>query len=296
MFPARISLKLAAIAALMITFEANAAIAAAPAPQPQAAAFKLGKLDLVALHDAQFTPANDGKTFGIGQSPAAVADVLKAAGAPTDVITLSVDALLVKSDKRLVLIDTGIGGALQASLKQAGYAPDAVTDILITHDHPDHVGGLVKDGQLAFPNAVIRMSRVEWKAMQADAKMADLVKAIADHVKPFKAGGHVAPGISSIALRGHTAGHVGYRIASGKETLLDIGDTAHSSIISLAKPQWDIAFDGDHIKADENRMKLLAKLAKSQELVFAPHFPFPGVGHIQADGDHFKWVPMADAK
>lgn len=287
---------LALAAALGFLAFQGIAYAQMPAQQPEAKAFKVGSLDLVSLHDAQFTPANDGKTFGVGQKPEAVADLLKAAGEPTNVVTLSVDALLVKSDKRVVLIDTGIGGALQQSLALSGTKPEAVTDILITHSHPDHVGGLVKDGKLAFPNATIRMSRAEWKYLQGQSNIADLVKAISDKVKPFKAGAEVVPGITSVALPGHTPGHVGYQIVSGKEKLIDIGDTVHSSVVSLAEPKWDVAFDGDHAKAEKSRLKILNRLAKSQEMVFTPHFPFPGVGHVEADGDHFRWAPTLTAQ
>ena len=94
-------------------------------------------------------------------------------------------------------------------------------------------------------------------------------------------------------MKGHTPGHVGYQIMSGNQKLFNIGDTAHSSVVSLARPEWDIAFDGDHKTADENRMKTLEELAKSHEAVFAPHFPCPGIGHIEADGKGFKWAPLA---
>ncbi len=83
---------------------------------------------------------------------------------------------------------------------------------------------------------------------------------------------------------------VGYQIKSGKERLFDIGDTVHGSIISLAKPEWAISFDGDKPEAEQNRLKTLTTLAKSHERIFAPHFPFPGVGYIAAEGDHFKWT------
>ena len=286
----KISAKLLAVTILMVAYQ-GLAFAQMPQQQPDAKAFKLGKLDIVALHDAQFVQPNDGKIFGLDHSPAEVSNLLKAAGAPTETVTLSVDALLVKSDRHLILIDTGVGGALQDSLAKAGYRADAVDEILITHSHPDHVGGLVLDGKLAFPNATIRMSEAEWSYAKANEKLTDIVKVIADHVKTFKPGGQVAPGITSVALSGHTPGHVGYQIASGKERLFDIGDTVHSSIISLAKPDWGISFDGDKPEAEQNRVKTLSTLGRSHERIFAPHFPFPGVGNIEADGDHFKWIP-----
>jgi glyoxylase-like metal-dependent hydrolase (beta-lactamase superfamily II) len=269
---------------------------AADAPQPEARAFKVGALDLVALHDAQFVMPNDGKTFGIDAGPGAVAEVLKAAGAPTDTITLSVDALLVKDGKHIVLIDTGTGGVLQASLALAKVDPATVTDILITHAHPDHIGGLVKDGALAFPNAVIRMSVAEWASLQGEADAAATVKRIAPNVKTFIPGGIVVPNISSMAIKGHTPGHVGYEIASSTARLLDIGDTAHSSIISLADPQWSMGYDADKDTGRASRTAVLTRLSRTHETVFAPHFPFPGVGQIEAQGDHFVWKPTLSAQ
>lgn len=290
----RSSAKLLAITAVVTAYQ-GLAMAQMPHQQPEAKAFKLGKLDMVTLHDAQFVQPNDGKIFGLDHSPAEVAALLKAAGAPTDTVTLSVDALLIKSNRHVVLIDTGVGGALQGSLAKAGYKPDAIDEILITHSHPDHVGGLVIDGKLAFPNATIRMSEAEWNYAKTNPKLADIIKVITDHVKTFKPGDKVLPGITAVALKGHTPGHVGYQIVSGKAKLFDIGDTVHSSIISFAKPDWAISFDGDKPAGEENRAKTLAALAKSHELVYGPHLPFPGVGYVEKDGDHFKWAPTEKA-
>ena len=287
---------IAALVSLGMTAGVDAAVAFGPATvAPAAHEFTLGKLKLATLHDAQFVIPNDGKTFGIGSDPAVVADVLRTAGAPTDRITLSVNALLVRMGHRVVLIDTGIGqkshGELLESLQETGVKPTAVTDVLITHSHGDHVGGLVDaDGHLAFPKATIRMSDAEWAFMQAKGAPA-LVKAVTGKVHTFAPGAQVLPGIKSVALKGHTPGHMGYEISSGSEHLLDIGDLAHSSIISLAKPQWGVQFDTDDAAAKALRAQTLKQLAADQELVFSPHFPFPGVGHVEAAGDGFAWKP-----
>jgi glyoxylase-like metal-dependent hydrolase (beta-lactamase superfamily II) len=260
---------------------------------PEERTFYVGKLKLTALHDAQFVVPNDGKTFGVDASTAAVGDVLRAGGAPTDRVTLSVNALLVHTGKRLVLIDTGLGekahGTLLASLGEAGVKPTSVTDVLITHSHGDHIGGLLDaNGHLTFPKATIRMSSAEWEWMQKQAS-AEVVKAVSAHVRTFEPGTQVAPGVTSVALGGHTPGHVGYEIVSGDSRLLDIGDLAHSSIVSLVKPEWTVQFDSDSTLAKTTRRATLTRLAKDQELVYAPHFPFPGVGHIVTKGDAFAW-------
>jgi glyoxylase-like metal-dependent hydrolase (beta-lactamase superfamily II) len=265
-------------------------------PIPAAHSFTLGKLQLTTLHIAQYVVPNDGKTFAVGVDPAQVSDLLRSAGAPTDRITLSINALLVRTGHRLVLIDTGFGpkmhGMLLESLHQAGVKPSAVTDVLLTHSHGDHTGGLLDaDGHLAFPKATVRMAKDEWAYMQAKGEP-DIVKAISSHVHTFEPGAQIAPGVTAVALKGHTPGHVGYEIASGKEHLLDIGDMAHSYIISLQRTQWPVQFDGDSATAKNTRVTTLKQLAADQELVFAPHFPFPGIGHIEAVGDNFAWKPV----
>ena len=266
-------------------------VAVAPAAQ----SFRVGALRLTALLDSQIVVPNDGKTFGLGVSTREVANVLRAAGSPTNQITLSVNTLLVRTGRQLVLIDTGLGpqyhGALLGSLKLAGVSPGDVTDVLITHPHPDHIGGLVDArGGLAFPNATIRMASAAWEFMKKKGAPA-LARTAAAHIRTFEPGASVAPGVRSIALPGHTPGHCGYEITSGDSRLIDIGDLAHSSIVSLARPQWAIEFDTDATRARETRVQTLTALAKSGERVFSPHFAFPGVGHIVAAGRGFAWKP-----
>ena len=228
----------------------------APAAHP----FHLGNLDLTVLHDSEIVVPNDGKTFGIDARPGEVTTLLRAASAPTTKITLSVNVLMVRTGGHIALLDTGIGaadhGALLASLKLTGVTPQAVTDVLITHSHGDHVGGLLDaKGQLAFPKATIRMASAEWDWLKTQGP-ANLVTAITSHVETFAPGATVVPGIRSRALEGHTPGHVAYEISSGGAQLLDIGDLAHSSIVSLAKPQWTMGFDTDQSVAKATRVKI----------------------------------------
>lgn len=271
----------------------------APAAAAQAPySFKIGELQASALLDGAIKVANDGKTFGIGRAPAEVAAVLNSAG--HDSLDLSIQPLLVRGEGRVMLFDAGAagvdfaqGGQLIASLRAAGAEPAQVTDIFISHSHADHIGGLTDaGGALAFPNATIHISAPEWAALQADPRQAALVKAVAPKVAPFAPGAEILPGlVTAVEVRGHTPGHSAYEIASGQERLLYIGDTAHHFVISVAKPEWTIDYDGDAPGAQSSRRALL-KLAADQDLrVYAVHFPYPGVGRLRAQGDGFAWVP-----
>lgn len=273
----------------------------APAVTGDVARFKIGTLEAVSLRDGTLVVPNDNKVLGVGRTPQEVAAVLTGAGAPGDTISLSIQPLLIRTGDQVVLIDTGAGagmgeaaGKLQASLASAGVAPADITEVLISHSHGDHVGGLVgPDGALMFPNAVIRMAATEWDFMQANAELKSVVDAIRPKVQVFTYGSEVAPGITAVEIAGHTPGHSGFEISSGAEKLLFIGDAMHSSIISVQKPDWQIQFDNDAPVATASRIALDERAAAGNLRLYGYHFAYPGVGRIEKTGDTYRWVPEA---
>ena len=255
--------------------------------------FAIGSLHAAALKDAVFSPANDNRTLATNQSKADVDALLTAEGLATDVLELSVQPLIVRTADRVLLFDTGNGpsGMLSASMATAGVEAGAVTDIFISHSHGDHVGGLVgANGGLAFPNAAIHISANEWAAMQANAQLASLVTTVTPRVATFEPGAELTPGVRAVDIQGHTPGHSGYLITSGQASLLYIGDTMHHSVISVQRPDWTIAFDGNAPLAQESRRALLSSSAGSGQRVYAVHFPFPGLGRFENRAGTFVWV------
>ena len=263
--------------------------------------FSIGSLQAVVLRDGDIHFPNDGKTIGIGAPKAEVDAVLAKAGEPTDTVHLSVQVLLVRSGDRVLLFDTGAGdadfadaGRLPATLQAAGVEPAQVTDIFISHAHPDHVGGLLDDaGAARFANATVHLSAPEWAALQAAPANAALAAAIQPRVDAFAPGAELMPGVvTAVEVDGHTPGHSAYEIADGDARLLYIGDAAHHFAVSVQRPQWTIAFDGDAPVAETSREALLARAADTGVTVSSPHFPYPGLGHVVRRDGTFVWAPL----
>lgn len=261
---------------------------AAPSPAPAVPVheFAIGSLRAYALLDGTITVPNDGKILGIGHPPADVS--------PAKTIDFSIQPLLVKDGAHVLLFDTGAAdasfakaGMLPRALATIGVAPAQITDIFISHRHPDHIGGLVDHGRLAFPNATIHITKPEWDKLQSDDEVKAIGAIIAPNVDAFEPGAQLLPEVTAVATPGHTPGHSSYDIHSGDDHLFYLGDVAHHSIVSVQHPDWRIEFDSDdHVAAEAMRTQTLAKLAADHTHVFAVHFPFPGLGHV-VDG---KWV------
>jgi len=290
-----------------------AAATETPPPAPKIAthqSFQIGELSGTALRDGELDFPNDNKIFGVGHTPEEVGALLSAAGQPTDKIHLFVDPLLVTTAERVLLFDSGAGtnfgpgaGQLMHALSDAGVDAGGVTDVFISHVHGDHVGGLLNaEGAPNFPNATIHISKPEWdfltglgaeKAKQVGIQNFDaLIAAMKPRIDAFKPGAELVPGVvNAVAIKGHTPGHSGYKITSGADSLLYIGDAMHSYIVSVQKPDWPMSFDADQKTGAASRAALLADAEKNGQRIYAVHFPFPGVGKIQKQGEGYVWVP-----
>ena len=228
-------------------------------------------------------------------------------------VEASVNGFLINTGTKLVLIDTGAGtffgptvGKLLANLEASGYRPDEVDEVYITHMHVDHVGGLIKDGQRAFPNAVVRasqqeadywLSKAKMAAAPADAKegFVNAQKALEPYVaagrfKPFKGDGELVPGVRSVVTPGHTPGHTIYMVESGTEKLLLWGDLMHAATAQFPDPAVSLRYDLDMPAATEQRKKVFADAAEHHYWVAGAHLPFPGIGHLRANGSGYTFV------
>ncbi|MDR7268716.1 glyoxylase-like metal-dependent hydrolase (beta-lactamase superfamily II) [Pelomonas saccharophila] len=227
----------------------------------------------------------------------------------------SVNAWLINTGSRLVLVDAGAGtlfgptlGKLVTQIRAAGYQPEQVDDILITHMHPDHVGGLAADGQRVFANATVHADKADadyWLSpAKADAApkevkgffqgaMASLTPYVqAGRFAPFERDGEIVPGIRALQAHGHTAGHAVYAVESQGQRLVLIGDLIHVASVQLASPEVTIAFDADEPQAAKTRARVFAELAKEGSLVAITHFSFPGVGRLRQAGKGWQWLPL----
>ena len=310
----------AARAAALIAASALFAIATAPvqaaAPmiKTQAPGFyrmMLGDFEVTALNDGSFDLPVD----KLLKQPAAKTDAALAMYFQKPPVETSVNAFLINTGAKLVLIDTGTGGlsgpttgTLLANLRAAGYQPEQVDDVLITHMHGDHVGGLSHDGVAVFPNAQVHAGQGDadyWlnaatmdKADAAkrggfQAAMNALAPYIAAHrFQPIGVDGEIVPGIRSWATPGHTPGHTSYVVESRGRRLIVAGDLIHVAAVQFDDPTVTISFDSDAAGAAASRAKVFRQAAKDRALIAAAHLQFPGIGRLRANGKGWEFVPV----
>lgn len=278
--------------------------------------FAIGDIAAVALSDGEFH-GEPQPLYAPTASPAEVARSLSSRGRSSDRMPVYFTPLLLDIAGRKVLIDGGAGrslgpalGHLAERLQQIGVAPSDIDDILVTHGHLDHVGGLFdQDGHPVFPNAVLRLHEEEY-AFWSGAPMLDgmllphpfkenfrqtaaaALDAYEGRTDAFAWGEEVTPGITAIDLSGHTPGHAGFVIRSGDAEMVHVGDLFFDEAFDLAHPDWRTSFDNNAEQAAIARRAFLARAAEQRTLLFAYHIAFPGLGFVEADGKGgYRWRP-----
>jgi len=205
----------------------------------------------------------------------------------------SVNIFLIRHGGRMVLVDGGCGlfygpslNKLPASLKASGYTPEQITDVLVTHLHDDHAGGLMMDGKRVFPNATIYVDKREGvNAMVAPyQKVGKLAR--------FEGEFELTPGIRSLPTPGHTPGHSAYVLETKGQKLLFWGDVMHIEEVQFPAPQINSVFESNRADAVAQRQKVFADAAEKGYLVAGAHITYPGIGRLAKEGSGYRWWPL----
>ena len=230
-------------------------------------------------------------------------------------VDASVNAFFIQLGQRQILVDTGSGellgpklNKLALSLKAVGVSPEQITDILLTHIHPDHSGGLSVGGRRVFPNAVVHVDKRDldfWTDKSIGEKLSEPSKSFfqtvektvgpyiaSGQIRPFDGATQLFPEIRAIPAYGHTPGQSFYALEDNGEKLVFLGDTIHAPDVQFDAPSITIKFDIDPKLAAIQRQRVFADAAKNGYLVAFAHMYFPGVGHVRKDGNHYRWIPL----
>jgi glyoxylase-like metal-dependent hydrolase (beta-lactamase superfamily II) len=307
-----------ALVAVLASFVAvpNATLAAPPQHRDQVPGFyrlKVGDLEVTALFDG----AAVFDAHWLNGTKATMDGVVNALQEDPRLLDVSDEGFLVNTGKQRILVDAGAGtwwgggvlGRLEGSLRSAGYTPEEIDIVLITHLHSDHVGGLTtQDGKRVFPNADVYVAKAEsdfWLSTEIAAKVPKDVQPFfqsaqaiaAPYIKAgkwhtFNGSESIVDGMQLVPLPGHTPGHTGYEFSSKGQKILFCGDIIHAQRVQLQHPEVTAVFDIDQNAAAATRLQLLPKLAREDVLIAGPHMPFPALGRLRKEGSGYSWVPV----
>jgi glyoxylase-like metal-dependent hydrolase (beta-lactamase superfamily II) len=292
-----------------------AAQEATPAGGPTAAhRFQGGQRDLWIFDDGAYTVP--GMLLAVNAPPQALADALAEVGQTPEAYTTTMNILLIDTGDQLVLIDTGYGpnaptsGQLLPALQAGGIAPEDIDIVLLTHLHGDHYGAVADAaGKPIFSNARYLINRAEYEFWWAEPSLVELpipddfkqvfrqgakdaLTALQGTVEQIAPGDEIAPGVTVLPAPGHTPGHLAVEVTSDGERLLHIVDAAGDPVLHLQHPDWFFAPDNWPAQEILTRRALFDRAAQEDLLVLTYHFPFPGLGHVQQDGDGWTWEPV----
>jgi glyoxylase-like metal-dependent hydrolase (beta-lactamase superfamily II) len=282
---------------------------------PSRYALRVGDIDVMVISDGVFPlPA---ATLATNANAADLAAWLDDRLQPPDVYKWPLNVIVLRCGDKTVLVDAGMGaeypnlpragGLLTPRLSAAGIDPASITDVVLTHLHVDHVGGMLADDGLKGrlrTNVPVHLAAAEaefWASpdfsrntfggmphvlRSAAKRFADAYRA---QLRPFETEHEVAPGVIVTRTGGHTPGHSVIRLESGGQRLTFLGDAVFPD--HFDRPDWHNAFDHDPEEAVRVRVRLLRELAASREPLMATHLPFPSVGRVALAGNVFRWVP-----
>lgn len=297
----------------------NASYPATSKPEelvPSRYAVRIGEIDVLVVSDGVLPLPTT--MLAHNAAPADRAAWLDRMFLPPDAFDWALNAVTVRSGDRTILIDAGLGsdpdlhlpraGQLIKRLEAAGIDLASVTDLVLTHMHMDHVGGLLVDGvkERLRKDLRIHVAAAELKFWESPdfthtnmpqgfpdalrAAATRFVKEYGSQIRPFDEEHEVAPGVIVRRTGGHTPGHSVVRVASGGDALTFAGDAVFA--VGFDQPEWHNGFEHDPEEAARVRIRLLRELAETGELLVATHMPFPSVGHVAIAGDAFRWVPV----
>jgi glyoxylase-like metal-dependent hydrolase (beta-lactamase superfamily II) len=283
---------------------------------PSRYALKVGDIDVLVVSDGVLPLPT--QMLGHNADPADRAAWLKDMFLPQDAFDWALNVVVVRSGGKTILIDAGLGsdpdlnlpraGQLIKRLEAAGIDLGSVTDLVLTHMHMDHIGGLLVEGvkERLRSDLRIHVAAAEVKfwespdfshtsmpqgfpdALRSAAKR--FVSEYGSNLRTFDEEHEIAPGVVARRTGGHTPGHSVVRVASGDDGLTFAGDAVFT--VGFEQPDWHNGFEHDPEEAARVRVRLLRELAKSGEMLVATHLPFPSIGRVAADGDVFRWVPV----
>ncbi|GGH64497.1 MBL fold metallo-hydrolase [Filimonas zeae] len=232
-----------------------------------------------------------------------------------DTTETSINAYLINTGTRVLLVDAGAGsnlgsgcGKLLQHLRDAGYNAADITDILITHIHIDHVSGLSDTSGRTFPNATLHIHQKDLTFWQQHATpraddtwgirlnrpgyQAVIPYLTAGRVHSFDSTTELFPGISAVAYNGHTPGHTIYTLRDGEEKMAFWGDLIHVAAVQFSNPAITVAYDSDKTLAVTRRQQAYSDAAQNGYLVAASHISFPGVGRVSRSDNRYTWYPV----
>jgi len=255
---------------------------------------KLGAFEVTTLLAASAARPDPHSIFGLNVDDTAFRTVAEAALLPVDMAQFFFTPTIVNTGTELVLFDTGLNAeGITAALAAAGYTPDQIDVVVITHMHGDHIGGLRVDETATFPNARYVTGAREfdaWAGMQSDA-FETKMRPLAEKTTMITPGQTVTSGITAVEAFGHTPGHMAYMLESEGASLLLAVDFANHYIFSLGYPDWEVKFDMDKSAAAATRRRLLDMLSAERIPFIGYHMPFPAIGYVEARGDGFRYIP-----